>query len=149
MKIRMPSLRVQILVLVSLVTLIAALLMRDFFINNLMSYQEQVTGLSTERKARDLYRDYSTTLDSVLIEDFNHDVEGILRDLHMIEIAGEFYGRDIKRYSIGIVVLMMIMTVSIFLLLLMVITRPLSRLLIATDQLKRGDFETHVKESTY
>jgi len=149
MRIPLPSFRIQIMVLVSLITLIAALLMREFFIDNLSAYQAQIRELSTEKKVRELYKNYSTTLDSSLVDDFNHEVEGILRDLHKIDIAGEFYSRDIERYSIGIVILMLIMTVTIFLFLLMIITRPLSRLLTATEQLKSGNFNTKVKESTY
>ena len=149
MRIPMPSFRIQIMVLVSLITLIAALLMREFFIDNLTSYQAQIQELSTEKKVRELYKNYSTTLDSSLVNDFNQEVEGILRDLQKIDIAGEFYSRDIERYSIGIVILMLIMTVTIFLFLLMIITRPLARLLLATEQLKGGNFDTKVKESTY
>ena len=137
------------MVLVSLVTLLAALLMREFFINNLASYQQQISDLDTDKKVRELYKNYSTTLDSTLVTDFNAEVEGILRNLHKIDIAGEFYSRDIKLYSIGIVVLMLVLTVSIFLFLLMIITRPLSRLLSATVRLKEGDFEIQVKESAY
>ncbi|MCF7824430.1 MAG: GHKL domain-containing protein [Candidatus Marinimicrobia bacterium] len=149
MRIRLPSFRFQIILLVSLITLIASLLMRSFFINNLSEYQDQITNLSTKEKARDLYKNYSHTLDSTNVEGFSREIEGILRDLQKIEIAGDFYGRDIERYSIGIVILMVIFTGGIFLLLFMMITRPLARLTAATEQLKRGDFEIHVKESTF
>ncbi|MCF6237557.1 MAG: HAMP domain-containing histidine kinase [Candidatus Marinimicrobia bacterium] len=135
--------------LVSLVTLIAALLMREFFISNLSSYQDQIIDLSTKEKVRDLYMNYSTVLDSNQSTTFNSEVESILRDLHKIEIAGDFYSRDIRRYSVGIVILMVILTGSIFLLLFMVITRPLARLLLATDQLKSGDFEIQIRESRF
>ncbi len=145
----MPSFRLQIIVLVSLVTLIAALLMREFFISNLSSYQDQIIDLSTKEKVRDLYMNYSTVLDSNQSTTFNSEVESILRDLHKIEIAGDFYSRDIRRYSVGIVILMVILTGSIFLLLFMVITRPLARLLLATDQLKSGDFEIQIRESRF
>ena len=149
MKLKMPSFRIQIMLLVSLVTLIAALLMRDFFISNLSSYQDQITELSTKEKVRELYKSYSTVLDSTQLETFNSEVESILRDLHKIEIAGDFYSRDIERYSIGIVVLMIIITGSLFLFLFMIITRPLTRLLSATEQLKGGDFDFQVNESAY
>lgn len=149
MKIKMPSFRFQIMVLVSLITLIAAMLMREFFISNLSSYQDQITGLSTKEKVRDIYKDYSAILDSTEVEAFGQEIESVLRDLHKIEIAGDFYGRDIERYSIGIVALMVIITGSIFLFLFMLITRPLARLLLATEQLKTGDFDLHVKESAY
>ncbi len=145
----MPSFRIQIMVLVSSVTLIAGLLMRDFFISNLASYQEQVTDLSTKEKVRELYKNYSMVLDSTSVDGFNEEIESVLRDLHKIEIAGDFYSRDIKRYSVGIVIVMMVLTGSIFLLLFMIITRPLARLLTATEQLKGGDFEIQVKESAY
>lgn len=137
------------MLLVSLVTLIAAMLMRDFFISNLSSYQEQISNLSTKEKVRDLHKTYSTILDSTDRVIFNQEIEGILRDLHKIEIAGDFYSRDIKRYSIGIVIVMILLTGSIFLLLFMIITRPLTRLLSATEQLKGGDFDFQVKESAY
>ncbi len=145
----MPSFRTQIIVLVSLITLIAALLLREFFISNLTSYQDQVTNLATVEKVRDLYGTYSAVLDSSQNSEFKSDVEGIMRDLHKIEIAGDFYSRDIRRYSVGIVVLMVIFTGSIFLGLFMIITRPLARLLLATEQLKSGDFEFQVKESPF
>jgi len=148
-KLKMPSFRIQIMLLVSLVTLIAAMLMRDFFISNLSSYQEQISNLSTKEKVRDLHKTYSTILDSTDRVIFNQEIEGILRDLHKIEIAGDFYSRDIKRYSIGIVIVMILLTGSIFLLLFMIITRPLTRLLSATEQLKGGDFDFQVKESAY
>jgi len=137
------------MVLVSLVTLIAAMLMRDFFISNLSSYQEQITDLSTKDKVRALHKSISTVLDSSQLVIFNSEIEGVLRDLHKIEIAGDFYSRDIERYSIGIVVVMIILTGSVFLFLFMIITRPLTRLLSATEQLKGGDFDFQMKESIY
>lgn len=137
------------MVLVSLVTLIAAMLMRDFFISNLSSYQNQITDLSIEEKVRDLHKTYSTILDSSDLVVFNEEIEGVLRDLHKIEIAGDFYSRDIKKYSIGIVIVMIVLTGSIFLFLFMIITRPLTRLLSATEQLKGGDFDFQIKESAY
>ncbi len=145
----MPSFRIQIMILVASVTLIAAMLMREFFISNLISYQDQITDLSTKKKVRELYRNYSVTLDSSQVDNFSLEIENVLRDLHKIEIAGDFYSRDIKRYSIGIVLFMVILTGSLFLLIFMIITRPLTRLLTATEQLKSGDFETQVKESPY
>lgn len=149
MKLRAPSFRIQIMILVSLVTLIAAMLMRDFFISNLASYQDQITDLSTKEKVRGIHKTYSTILDSSDLIVFNQEIESVLRDLHKIEIAGDFYSRDIKKYSIGIVVVMIILTGSIFLFLFMIITRPLTRLLAATEQLKGGDFDFQIKESAY
>jgi len=149
MSIRMPSFRTQIIVLVSSITLIAALLLREFFISNLTSYQDQITDLDTKDKVRDLYKEFNTLLDTSQTGGFNRDVEDIMRDLHKIEIAGDFYSRDIRRYSVGIVALMVILTGSIFLGLFMIITRPLARLLLATEQLKSGDFEFKIKESPF
>lgn len=149
MSLKMPSFRTQVIVLVSLITLVGGLLMREFFVSNLSSYQDQISELSTKEKARDIYSNYSHTIDSSQVEGFNKEVEGILRDLQKIEIAGDFYSRDIERYSIGIVVLMVILVGGIFLLLFMMITRPLARLLTATEQLKEGDFEVQLKESQY
>ena len=149
MKLRMPSFRIQIMILVSLVTLIVALLMRDFFISNLSAYQEQITELDTKEKVRALHKTHITVLDSSELDLFNQEIEGVLRDLHKIEIAGDFYSRDIKRYSIGIVIVMVILTGSLFLFLFMLITRPLTRLLSATEQLKGGDFNFQIKESAY
>ncbi|NQV14671.1 GHKL domain-containing protein [bacterium] len=145
----MPSFRIQIIILVSLVTLFAAMLMREFFISNLSSYQAQIEGLPTKAKVRNVYKNYITSLDSSRIDTFTMEIESVLKDLHKIEIAGEFYSRDIQRFSIGIVILMVILTGSIFLFLFMLITRPLARLLIATEQLQTGDFEIQVKESAY
>lgn len=149
MSLKMPSFRTQVIVLVSLITLVGGLLMREFFVSNLSSYQDQITELSTKEKARDIYSNYSHTIDSSQVEGFNKEVEGILRDLQKIEIAGDFYSRDIERYSIGIVVLMVILVGGIFLLLFMMITRPLARLLTATEKLKQGNFEIRLKESQY
>ncbi|NQV41542.1 MAG: ATP-binding protein [Candidatus Marinimicrobia bacterium] len=137
------------MVLVSLVTLIAALLMRDFFISNLESYQDQITDLSTNEKVREIHKSYSSILDSSELVVFNQDIEAVLIDLQKIEIAGDRYSLEIKRYSIGIVIIMIILTGSIFLLLLMIVTRPLTRLLLATEQLKGGDFNFQIKESVY
>ena len=123
--------------------------MRDFFISNLASYQGQITDLSTKEKVREIHKSYSTILDSSELVVFNQEIEGVLRDLHKIEIAGDFYSRDIKKYSIGIVMVMIILTGSIFLFLFMIITRPLTRLLSATEQLKGGDFDFQIKESTF
>ena len=143
----MPSFRVQIIVLASLVTLITSVLMREFFITSLVGYQEQISGLDTKEKARHLYREYNAVIDSSEARNFNIAVEGILRDLQKVEIAGEFYSRDIKRYSIGIVILMAILVASVFLLLFMMITRPLARLTEATEELRAGNFDLQVRES--
>jgi HAMP domain-containing protein len=137
------------MLLVSLVSLIAALLLREFFISNLTSYQNQITDLATQEKVKTLYRNYSSRIDSVDLDAFNRQTEAILRDLQKTEIAGEFYSRDIKRYSVGIVLLMVVFTASVFLLLFIIITRPLSRLLAATETLKQGNFDIQVKESVY
>jgi len=149
MKLRMPSYRIQIMIVVSLVSLIAALLMREFFLSNLSAYQEQVTTLNSKEKVRNLHRAYSAVLDSSDLQHFNHDVEAILRDLQKVEIAGDFYRRDMRRYSIGIVIVMLTLTGSIFLLLFGAITRPLTRLLAATERLRAGDFDVQIKESAY
>ncbi len=137
------------MILVSLVTLIAAMLMRDFFISNLTSYQEQISDLSTIEKVKDIHKAYGVHLDSTDRVQFIQDMEDVVRDLTKIENAGYFYSRDIKRYSIGIVLVMIVLTGSIFLFLFMIITRPLTRLLAATEQLKGGDFDFQVKESAY
>jgi len=137
------------MILVSLVTLIAAMLMRDFFISNLTSYQEQISDLATIEKVKDIHKAYGVHLDSTDRVQFIQDMEDVVRDLTKIENAGYFYSRDIKRYSIGIVLVMIVLTGSIFLFLFMIITRPLTRLLAATEQLKGGDFDFQVKESAY
>lgn len=149
MKLKMPSFRVQIIVLAILVTMLASLLMREFFISNLLTYQEQITSLDTKEKARHLYQEYNAVIDSSEARNFNIAVEGILRDLQKIEIAGDFYAKDIQRNSVGIVILMAIFVAAVFLLLFMMITRPLSRLTDATEELKTGNFDLQVKESRF
>ena len=149
MKLKMPSFRVQIIVLASLVTLITSVLMREYFISSLTNYHQQVSLLDTKEKARHLYQEYNAVIDSSEARNFNIAVEGILRDLQRIEIAGEFYTRDIERYSMGIVILMAILVASVFLLLFMMITRPLSRLTDATEELRAGNFDLQVRESRF
>ncbi|MBC8374769.1 MAG: ATP-binding protein, partial [FCB group bacterium] len=102
-----------------------------------------------KEKVREIHKSYSAILDSSDLVVFNQEIEGVLIDLQKIEIAGDRYSLDIKRYSIGIVIVMIILTGSIFLFLLMIITRPLTRLLSATEQLKGGDFDFQIKESAY
>ncbi|MCF7809009.1 MAG: HAMP domain-containing protein [Candidatus Marinimicrobia bacterium] len=145
----MPSFRVQVIGLAILVTLLTSVLMREFFLTSLLTYQEQISSLDTKEKARHLYQEYNTVIDSSETRNFNIAVEGILRDLQKIEIAGDFYTRDIKRYSVGIVILMGIIVGAVFLLIFMMITRPLTRLTTATEQLKAGNFDIQVRESRY
>lgn len=149
MRIKLPSFRIQIIILASLVTLAASLILREFFVDNLVSYQTQINTLNTKEKIRELYKDFNTALDSTQVYGYDQAVEAILRDLQKNEIAADFYVRDLKRYSLGMVVLMVILVVGIFLMLFIVITRPITHLMTATDELKKGNFDFQVRESRF
>lgn len=149
MKLSMPSYRFQIMLLVTLVVFIAAFLMREVFIANVAAYQRQVNELASENRVRKLYHTYSVGIDSTNIEEFGDEIESILIDMHKISLAGEFYQRDIRMYTLGLVVFMVIASFIIFILAFGMITRPLARLLLATDALRDGDFSIQVPESKF
>lgn len=149
MKLRMPSYRVQIMLLVIGVVMIAAFMMREVFLTNMAAYQEQVNDLSGGEELRTLYREYAAGMDSTAHDHFSRQIENIMIGLHKIELAGEFYSRDIRWYTMGLVLFMIFMAVVIFLMAFGMITRPLARLTSATEALRQGDFSVQIKEFRY
>ncbi len=149
MNLKQPSYRIQILLLVTLVVFIAAFLMREVFISNVEAYQDEIDELASEERVRELYHEFSIGIDSTNIDEFGHQIEEILTDMHKIGLAGEFYRRDIRMYTLGLVLFMILAAMLIFLLAFGMITQPLSRLMLATDALSQGDFDIQVKENRF
>jgi len=150
MRLPIPSFRVQIILLVSVLLAASVLMFRSYFIGSFQEFRSQIEYLQLNEKINTLYRDYADEIpDGQSSEQFRSDIENLLIDVNQIDLAGDIFDREIKLYSIFIFVFLILTVLIIFLISFGLITRPLARLQAATKELARGNLNIRVTESKF
>lgn len=144
-----PSFRLQIILLVSILLTASVLVFRSYFIDSFRTFQSQIEYLELDSKIISLYQEYQDDMEAGATDEFKNEVENLLMDVKQIELAGDFFEREIKVYSIFIFVFLILTVLIIFLVSFGLITRPLARLQEATKELAGGNLDIHVKESPF
>jgi two-component system, NtrC family, nitrogen regulation sensor histidine kinase NtrY len=149
MKMRLPSFSSQIIFIVVFFMAASVFISRQFFLGNISSYQEQLTALSTEENIRSIYYNYATKIDTNLEASFKRDINEILMGINKMEVAGELYEKNITRFSLSLFLMILLVGGVLLFYFLKLITKPLARLLDATDHIKLGNFDLNVQESPF
>ena len=149
MRFRLPSFRIQIILLVILLIVTSVLFFRDFFINSFQSFYETSETLNTNEKSRTLYEDYNLQLNEVNREQFRQDIEEIMSTENQKAIARRVFINEIELYSKFIFFFLTVSVIILFFISFYFITRPLKRLQDATLQLAQGNLTVSVKESKF
>lgn len=150
MRLPIPSFRVQIILLVSVLLAASVLMFRSYFIGSFQEFRSQIEYLELGDKINTLYQKYQDELpEDQTSEAFRSDIENLLIDVNQIDLAGDIFDREIKLYSIFIFVFLILTVLIIFLISFGLITRPLARLQSATKELARGNLNIRVRESKF
>ncbi len=150
MRFPIPSFRVQIILLVSVLLAASALMFRSYFIGSFQEFRSQIEYLELEQKINRFYREYAEKIpEGQQAEQFRSEIENLLIDVNQIDLAGDIFEREIKLYSIFIFVFLILTVLIIFLISFGLITRPLARLQAATKELAKGNLNIYVKESKF
>jgi two-component system, NtrC family, nitrogen regulation sensor histidine kinase NtrY len=147
MKYRLPSLRIQILLLVLVLLAIAMLFIRSFFIYGFNSFQEELHTEQLSESITALYHDVKLVLPPEQQEAFRDSIRTILRDVEQINLTGSFFVDDMSLYSTFIFVFLLLVVLAIFVFSSSLILRPLRRLQVGTRELAKGNFDVVVPES--
>lgn len=149
MKFRLPSLRIQFLLLVQFVLIFSVLFYRFFFITNFEDYQNQVASLKIEDKLRSVYQDYEEQISPEFTAEYKLDFDSLMVATRQSQWGANNFKSEMELYSIyiftSIIIAVFIFTVFTF----RYITRPLERLQEATKSLSSGDLSVTVPESKY
>ncbi len=149
MKFRLPSFRIQIIILVILLIVTSVLFFRNFFILSFQSFSETSETLSINDKSRKLYEDYNLQLNEVNRDQYRKDIEEIMSTENQKAIARRVFINEIELYSKFIFFFLIVSVVILFLVSFYFITRPLKRLQDATLQLAQGNLAVSIKESKF
>jgi len=147
MKIPVPSFRIQIVLLVTVLFVGASLFFRSYFLGSFQNYQDQIQFLELTDKINELYHQHRSSLSPQEQEKYKDEIENLLIDIKQIHLAGDLFEREISLYSIFIFFFLVGTVLIIFLVTFSMITRPLMRLQEATKELGKGNLEVQVKES--
>jgi two-component system, NtrC family, nitrogen regulation sensor histidine kinase NtrY len=145
MKYRLPSLRIQILLLVLVLLAIALLFIRSFFIFSFNSFQDELHTEQLKESITTLYHDVKLVLPEEQQEVFRDSVRTILRDVEQIKLTGSFFVDDMSLYSTFIFVFLLLVVLAIFVFSSNLILSPLRRLQQGTHELAQGNFNVVVK----
>ena len=149
MRIRIPSFRSQIIILVILLILTSVLFFRNYFIESFQEFSQSSELLSLNDKSRELYENYESHLDDTTKEAFRIDIEEIMSTENQKAIARRVFINEVQLYSKFILFFLTSFVVLFFFTSFYFITRPLKRLQNATIQLALGDLSVKVKESRF
>ena len=149
MKFRLPSFRIQIILLVVLLIVTSVLFFREFFINSFQSFSDTSETLSINEKSRKLFDDYNFQIDEINREQFRTDIEEIMSTENQKAIARRVFINEIELYSKFIFFFLTVIVIILFFISFYFITRPLKRLQDATIQLAQGNLAVIVKESRF
>ncbi|MBC8477956.1 HAMP domain-containing histidine kinase [bacterium] len=147
MKYRLPSLRVQILVLVLALLTAALLFIRSFFIYGFESFQEELHTEELKESITTMYHDICELIPPEQEEAFRDTVRTLLRDVEQINLTGTFFVDEMTLYSTFIFVFLVLVVISIFVFSSSLILRPLRRLQEGTQELARGNFDIQVSRT--
>lgn len=149
MKLKLPSFRLQIILLVVFLLINSAMFFRNYFLDSFRSYSEATESFSINEQIRQLYDDHNDKLEKSGQTKFKDDIEKIMSVENQKSFARELFEKEIALYSKFIFIILTITVVALFLVSFYFITRPLRRLQLATDQLATGNLEIQVPESRF
>ena len=139
---KLPSFKIQIIVIMFILLLLSGLLTRYFFMTQFHDYSQNITSLNLYDKVHDLYSKHKDAIDK-------EEVSPILTDINKIELTTYLFRKDMTLYSTLYVVISGLVVLIILLIFLTLITRPLNRLQADTKKIAAGDLKTRVRESKF
>ncbi len=139
---KLPSFRIQILIIFLILFSAFAIFTRNFFINEFREYTEDIKSIELEQKIRNIYDKHKDIVKK-------EEVEPALSDLYQIQLASDHFEKNIKIYSISIVIFIVLVVFAMFMIFTNMITKPLTRLQAMTEKVAKGDLSARAKESKY
>ncbi len=149
MKIRLPSFRTQILLVVLFLVFNSVLFYRNYFLDSLQNFTMEVEMLNTRDDFNRLYQQYGPELSEAQRKAFKEDMEKILVAEAQKGLAREMFQKEVALYSKFIFVFLTLAVLVLFFISFNLITRPLQRLQRATQQLSQGNWNIQVPESPF
>jgi len=139
---KLPSFKLQIIVIMFILLVISGLFTRYFFMTQFNEYSKDITSLNLYDKVHDLYGKHKDSIDK-------EEVSPILIDINKIELTTYLFRKDMTLYSTLYVVISGLVVLIILLIFLTLITRPLNRLQEDTKKIASGDLTVRVRESRF
>ena len=139
---KLPSFKLQIIVIIFILLVISGLFTRYFFMTQFNEYSKDITSLNLYDKVHDLYGKHKDSIDK-------EEVSPILIDINKIELTTYLFRKDMTLYSTLYVVISGLVVLIILLIFLTLITRPLNRLQEDTKKIASGDLTVRVRESRF
>lgn len=147
MRLRIPSIRFQIIFLVIFLIFLSVLFFRNYFIESFQDFSESSESLSLNESTLQLYEKYESQIDENAKEDFRRDVEEIMSTENQEAIARLVFINEVQLYSKFILTFLILFVLILSAISFYFITRPIKRLQRATNELAAGNLEARVKES--
>jgi nitrogen fixation/metabolism regulation signal transduction histidine kinase len=132
-----------------LLLVISILFTRMFFLKSFNSFLQRISRQNVSLQLNRLYDDYAPNMPPAAMEKFKQEIESLMINQTQTDIAVDLYRREITTYSIYIFVFVLLAVLTIFLLSINLITRPLRRLQAATRALAAGETEIQVRENRF
>jgi len=139
---KLPSFKLQIIVIMFILLVISGLFTRYFFMTQFNEYSRDITSLNLYDKVHDLYGNHKDSIDK-------EEVSPILTDINKIELTTYLFRKEMTLYSTFYVVISGLVVLIVMLVVLTLITRPLSRLQSGTKTIAAGDLQTRIRESRF
>lgn len=136
---KLPSFRIQILIIIALLLIITAFLTHAFFISNFREYEKDMNSFELYNRVHDFYLKYEDVLDK-------EEMRGLLQNINQSELTTYLFERRMTQISIYYLIISSLIFFLIFLFLLNALTRPLIHLRKATKKVRKGDLSVRVKE---
>lgn len=149
MKKLLPSFRIQIIIVFLLLLVISILFTRMFFLKSFNSFMRRISQPDVTLQLNRLYDEYAPNIPPGEAEKFKQEIESLMINQSRMDLAVDLYRREVTIYSIYIFVFILLAVLSIFLLSINLITRPLRRLQAATRALAAGDTDIQVWENRF
>ena len=149
MKIKLPSIRIQFLILVQFLLIFSVLFYRFYFIQNFDSYEETINSLDFEGTLNNVYQNNKEFIPENQFEEFKQDFEGLLGTIKERQFAADSFRNEMELYSIYILTFIIIFVFLFTIFTFKLITGPLERLQSATQKLSRGNLSIQIPESKY
>ncbi|MEA2104938.1 MAG: ATP-binding protein [Candidatus Cloacimonadota bacterium] len=139
---KLPSFKFQILGLIFILLLVFGVLTRDFFINQFADYTKDNNSIRLYRKTHDLYENHKEELQK-------DEIQPILRGINQIELNSYLFEQRMTNLSTYYIVATILILFLIFVILINLLLKPLTRLQNATEKVRAGDLTVNVRESRF
>ncbi len=149
MRIRLPSFRSQILILVLFLLFNSVFFLRNYFLDSIETYTKAVESLNSEQDFNHLYQTYGHLLPDHDQEAFKKDIESMAATQRQNSLARSLFKNEVALYSKFIFVFLSVVVLILFFISFNLITRPLNRLQSATYELSKGNWSIQVPESRF